>query len=406
MPTTTVLEFTGANAGDVQVTSGMGARNALRHIQNHIQAGQVGAHSLTSFKVVDTAVAATATITLASMAAGTVLLINGVPFTSKGSAATTGNNEFDISGGTDTLDAAALAAAINASTSTGIAQVVTATSAAAVVTLTAARAGLVGNAITIENLGVVATGTYTFTSVDNNDALAINGLTLTAKTTVTDAALQWAVGATDAITATNFAALINSTATNALITKHVRALARSNVVHLFAKYGGVAGNAIETTSADGDIVVSGARLTGGTVTQREGVQASGTVTISGADGGNYTVLVNGVTTGNVAGTNGDDTATALSITTALRGLTDALVLGHVYFTVSAGVITVTAVRGGHLGNAITLSCTGTGATASAARLANGALPTVSVIAGGTQTPVGGGANFTGGSASDAVAFTM
>lgn len=399
------VEITRANAGDIFLNSTDGADQSVRKICNLLEAGMVGARNVTTVKVRDNAVAATpVTITLASMAAGTVLLINGVPFTAKGSAATSGNNEFDISGGTDTLDATALAAAINASTSTGVYNVLTASSSSAVVTLTPVGAG--SNGITVENLGVVATGTYTFTSVDDGDALAINGVTLTAKTTVADATVQWAKGSSDAACATNFAALINSSATSALITKHVRALARSNVVHLFAKYGGIAGNAITTTSADGDIVVSGARLTGGTLAQYEGVQASQTVTISGADGGNYTVTINGVSTGNVVGTNGDDTATAVSITAAINSLTDALVRGHVTAANSAGVITITAVRGGHLGNAITLAATGTGATAGGARLVNGAVPTVSVVAGGVQTPVGGGAFATGGTSDAQLTYTL
>lgn len=401
----TTLAVTSLNANDASYTSGAGAQGNLRTFINHLEGGLNGAQTIRTAVLRDNAVAGFATITLASMAAGTVLLINGIPFTAKGSAATAGNNEFDISGGTDTLDATALAAAINASTTTGISGVVTATSNNAVVTVTAAQPGRGSNGITIENLGVVATGTYTFASVDNNDALAVNGVTLTAKTTVSNATIEFAVGATDAATATNFAALINSTATSALITKHVRALARSNVVHLFAKYGGIAGNAITTTSADADITVSGARLTGGTLAQYEGAQASGTITISGADGGTYEAIINGVTV-SWTGTNGNDTTTAASGVTAIQASTNALVRGHVTATNSSGVITVTAVRGGHLGNAVTLAATGTGATASGARLASGALPTVSVIAGGTQTPVGGGANLASGANDTALTLTL
>jgi hypothetical protein len=372
------LTGTSTYAGDLALTSGMGAQLALNLIRNHLAGGLNGAQGLSAFTWRDTAVAATGTITLASCAAGTVILVNGVPFTAKGSAATTGNNEFDVSGA-DSADATALAAAINASTTAGIAGVLTASANSATVTVTSSLPGLAGNAITIENLGVVATGTITCAGVDNNDTVTINGVTLTAKTTVSDATIEWAVGATDAATATNLAALINSTATNALITKHVRALARSAVVHLFAKHGGKGGNAITLASSDGtDLAVSGARLTGGTIAQWEGAQALATITISGADGGAYVATVNGVAC-NATGTNGNDTATATSITAAINSSTDALVQGLVHATSASGVVTIAAVHGGHQGNAITLAATGTGATASATRLGSGAVPTTAVV---------------------------
>lgn len=407
MAKNTAITISNTNSNDLSFSSSDGAQNAVQKIINHLEGGLNGAHTVRSVIVRDSAVAATSlTITLASMAAGTVLLINGVPFTAKGSAATTGNNEFDISGD-DTADAAALAAAINASTSTGIVGAVTASSSNAVVTLAVTQAGAGSNGLSVENLGVVATGTVTMASVANNDTVTINGVTLTAKTTVTDATAQWTRGVSNAADATAFAALINSTATNALITKHVRALARSAVVHLFARYGGIAGNAITLASSNGStLAVTGARLTGGTLAQYEGAQATGTVTISGADGGNYTVTINGVSTGNVTGTNGDDTATAASIASAINNLTDGLVRGHVTASSSAGVVTLTAVRGGHLGNAITTAATGTGATADQTRLASGTVPTVSVVAGGVQTPVGGGAFATGGSNSTALTYTL
>lgn len=399
----TVVTIASTNSTDISFDSDDGAQNNVRKVQDHLGAALNGAHTVRTVTIRDSATAGTVTITLASMAAGTVLLINGVPFTSKGSAAISGNNEFDISGGTDTLDAAALAAAINASTSAGVVGAVTATSANAVVTLTAPPGAGV---ITVENLGVVATGTATCASVDAADAISINGQAITAHAT-TAANNQFVVGATNAATATNLAAAINGS-TTAIVSKHVRALARSAVVHIFARYGGIAGNAITLTTNDGtDLAVSGTgQLTGGTLAQYEGAQATQTVTISGADAGNYTVTINGVSTGNVAGTNGDNTATAASIVAAINGLTSALVRGHVTAANSSGVITLTAVRGGHLGNAITVSCTGTGATAGGARLTGGTVPTVSVIAGGNQSAVGGGAVSSGGANSTAITCTL
>lgn len=397
MATNWTLTGTSTYGGDLALTSGMGAQNALNLIRNHLAGGLNGAQGLSAFTWRDTAVAATGTITLASCAAGTVILVNGVPFTAKGSAATTGNNEFDVSGA-DSADATALAAAINASATAGVAGVLTASANSATVTVTSSLPGLAGNAIKIENLGVVATATITCAGVDDADTVTINGVTLTAKTTVTDATAQWAVGATDAATATNLAALINSTATSALITKHVRALARSAVVHLFAKYGGKGGNAITLASSDGtDLAVTGARLTGGTIAQWEGAQASATITISGADGGAYVATVNGVAC-NATGTNGNDTTTATSIAAAINSSTDALVQGLVHATSASGVVTVSAVHGGHQGNAITLAASGTGATASATRLGSGAVPTTAVV------PATG--FLTSGSNDTAIAYTL
>jgi hypothetical protein len=75
--------------------------------------------------------------------AGQALTINGVTFTARASGAST--NEFNIVTG---ANGTALAAAINASTTAGIAGIVEASSASAqVVTVTCKVPGLVGNAI-------------------------------------------------------------------------------------------------------------------------------------------------------------------------------------------------------------------------------------------------------------------
>lgn len=76
------------------------------------------------------------------------LVIAGVTFTAKASGAT--GNQFNI-GGDVTATAAALAAAVNASTN--LANIVTATSALGVVTLTAVLAGKMGNGLQLtENM--------------------------------------------------------------------------------------------------------------------------------------------------------------------------------------------------------------------------------------------------------------
>lgn len=96
-------------------------------------------------------VAASGTITLASCATDTVT-IGGVTFT--GSSTPTGDEQFETDG-TDTADAAALAAKINAHPT--LSKVVSATSALGVVTVTCLVKGVVGNFITLSETGSTIT---------------------------------------------------------------------------------------------------------------------------------------------------------------------------------------------------------------------------------------------------------
>lgn len=105
-----------------------------------------GNTSATTISVRNTGVKATGTVTCASIADSDTVTINGVAFTAQD--ASPGANEF-LQTGDDTADAAALAAAINASASAGISGIVTATSSGAVVTVSAAVPGKIGNAITL-----------------------------------------------------------------------------------------------------------------------------------------------------------------------------------------------------------------------------------------------------------------
>lgn len=99
-------------------------------------------------EVIGNATAASGTFTLATVIATDEVVINGVTFACVASGAT--GNQFNV-GGSDTITAANLAAAINASVTALVAGVVTATSAAAVVTVSAVETGLTGNAITISS---------------------------------------------------------------------------------------------------------------------------------------------------------------------------------------------------------------------------------------------------------------
>jgi len=105
-------------------------------------------------EVQDSKVKASGTLTLASVIATNTAIINGVTFTAVAAGAT--GNQFNV-GGTDTITAANLAAAINASVTALVAGYVTATSAAAVVTVSSAFYGLAGNQTTIAGGGATVT---------------------------------------------------------------------------------------------------------------------------------------------------------------------------------------------------------------------------------------------------------
>lgn len=104
------------------------------------------------------------------------------------------------------------------------------------------------------------------------------------------------------------------------------------------------------------------------------VAATGTLTLSSASG---TVggIINGVTVTVTA--SGGDTATAAALAAAINASANALVSGSVIATSALGVVTLTARQAGPSGNAITLAATGTGVTASGARLTGGASTTFS-----------------------------
>ncbi len=102
------------------------------------------------------AVKASATATLATAIATNAVTINAVAFTAVASGAT--GNQWNI-GGTDTISATNLAAAINGSVTAKIAGYVSATSSGAVVTISAVTPGLLGNLVTLTKTGTPITVT-------------------------------------------------------------------------------------------------------------------------------------------------------------------------------------------------------------------------------------------------------
>lgn len=115
--------------------------------------------------------------------------------------------------------------------------------------------------------------------------------------------------------------------------------------------------------------ISGANINDYTLTAKYGlVAATGTVTLSSASG-DVSAVINGVTITVTYATS--DTNTASLLKTAINASANALVANHVTATSAAGVVTITASTPGIVGNTITLAASGTGATASGARLTGG-----------------------------------
>lgn len=106
-------------------------------------------------------------------------------------------------------------------------------------------------------------------------------------------------------------------------------------------------------------------------------QASGTVTISSGTG-TITATINGVAIPVTWATSDTNTATLLK--NAINASSNALVAGIVTASSAAGVLTVTSVEYSKTANAITLAASGTGATASGARLTGGAGNDVAAVA--------------------------
>lgn len=474
-------------------SSAFGPHNAVQRMQEFLDQCLSGGRPASSISVLPNASAASQTITLASCPAGQVVEINGVRFTAVNGTAVAAYNEFDMSGN-DTADAAALAAAINACTDARVSGVLTASSSLGVVTVTAARAGYLGNAIQVRNLGILASAVVTAASVQSGDTITINGTVLTATqhhATETLTLTSCAVGAkaiingvsitavasgangistfsqagTDTQDAAALAAAINAhpslaglvtasssagvvtvravsagtggnditiaasgtgitfmgsensagnlangaavannqfdftgsntqcaadivraigASTTALVSGAVTAKYTAGAVTITALEPGVPGNANQIATSNGTrlaITGSVSRLAGGTEASYRGTRATGTITITGADAGNYTATINGVSTGNVTGTAADDNATASSLCDAINKLTTALVADCVKATVASNVITITALRGGPVGNTFSLATTGTGAARSGALLTGGAVPTTVVLGG-------------------------
>lgn len=164
---------------------------------------------------------ASCTITFASVANNDTITVNGTVFTAKTSAS--GNYQF-TRGGTDTADAAAFVAKLNAATlnsadavnGAGVYGKIEAKSSAAVVTLYAIAEGTAGNAYTI----VTSSGS-TLAITNDNSGLFANGAAATNN--------EWDYIGSNARTARSIVTNLGLSS-SAILNKHVTAACRSGVV--------------------------------------------------------------------------------------------------------------------------------------------------------------------------------
>jgi hypothetical protein len=257
---------------------------------------------------------ATGTITAASAVAGDTCRVGGVTFTAKAGASGVGfPNGFSIDTD-DTHAATDLAAQINAHPSlTGI---VTATSALGVVTVRAVTSGTAGNSI-------VLTGTAVRLAASGAGVLA-GGIA------VANNQFDVSPGGTNDQVAVDLARAINASTTT-LVSSYVRAQrTASGVVTVYSLIPGTLGNGITLTTTGGTITASAARLAGGTIADLDGTQASCTITCTSVLTGT-TVTINGVVYTSNTNTQandqfsiaGGDNATAAALALAINNSTTA-----------------------------------------------------------------------------------
>lgn len=187
------------------------------------------------------------TLTCVSAIATNTVVINGYSFVGQASAATLGTLFFDTRT-SDTACATSIAAQINSYEP--LSTICTATSAAGVVTVRALTAGTGGNAITTTTTG----GTIT-----------AGAGTLAGGATVANN--QFDFGGSDTQTAAALCAAL-SASTTSIVSGHVTGTNVLGVVTISARQPGVSGNAISIATSGATLAITGgvSRLAGGTET--------------------------------------------------------------------------------------------------------------------------------------------
>lgn len=230
-------------AGGCKASSLVIRQNAVAATGTVTCASVAGADTVTLGGVVFTATQrhATATVTLTSIAANETVTVNGVVFTAVNGGTPTAV-QFDMSGN-DAADATALAAAVNASTHASISGILTATASSNVVTFRAVATGTSGNSLTL------ASSTET-----------VSGATFSGGAATTTSTFDYT--GTNTQTGAYLAAAINSHATTSV---QFSASAAAGVVTITSLVPGVIGNALSLASSNGTrLAVSAANLSGGT----------------------------------------------------------------------------------------------------------------------------------------------
>lgn len=154
---TTLAIMIKAQRADIQryitnATAGTEGAILLAQYFRNAASGHEGAEIDVQYNATDP-VAASGTLTLVSAVATDAITIGTTTFTFTSSP--TLSTDVEVDGATDTLDAAALAAAINAHTTVN--KIVLASSALGVVTITAIQKGVVGNFIPLTSADVTIT---------------------------------------------------------------------------------------------------------------------------------------------------------------------------------------------------------------------------------------------------------
>lgn len=152
-----ITGIVGSGASGLSNLGNVSIANAFRNIGRLFEDVGLGAKDFNGI-IASGGVQASGTVTLSSSVSTDTVTINGTVFTEVASGAT--NNQFNH-GASDTITAANLAAAINASTTPNIQNNVSATSALAVVTVLSKAQGTIGNfqTLAISAHGSVSAGT-------------------------------------------------------------------------------------------------------------------------------------------------------------------------------------------------------------------------------------------------------
>lgn len=219
-------------------------------------------------------VKATGTLTLSSTGplADETFVVNGSTYTFKATADVVANGHVAI-GASIGLTGDKMAERINlVERESGTPEVIASSNGAGVVTITAVDEGAgtgpvitdTGSTITISNTDPGAV-TATLASVGNNDAITVNGVTFTAKTTPTDADLHVAIAASDILQAAAFVEKIEAYQSN-VGDLDVEMSAPAAVITFTSKRGRK-GNTVTLTESATFVAASGSGyLTGGTAT--------------------------------------------------------------------------------------------------------------------------------------------